>query len=162
MTDDLAHLDRHDDGRIPSGAAGRPKCRRHEWSEVIDDPLNGRYQECIRCRHIRDDATVRRGRNNRSRGNRAELAVARRYGGEKTGPLQQAEDIRGRDWRTQVKTHQGFPPARWRKVFAALDTQYDGRLPRLIERYLPGQGIAADDYIVVRGADWLAWFGRDE
>ena len=117
---------------------------------------------CVRCGTVKDVAASRRGRNNRSRGNRAELAVARRYGGEKTGPLQQAEDLRGGDWRPQVKTHQGLPPARWRKVFAALDTQHDGRLPRLIERYLPGQGIAADDYIVVRGSDWLAWFGRDE
>ena len=47
-------------------------------------------------------------------------------------------------------------------IAAALDTQHDGRLPRLIERYLPGQGIAPDDYIVIRGADWLAWYGRDE
>jgi hypothetical protein len=109
-----------------------------------------------------DPEAVRRGRNNRSRGNRAELAVARRYGGEKTGPLGGPEDIRGVEWRTQVKTHQGLPPVRWRKVFAALATQHDGRLPRLIERYLPGQGIAADDYIVIRGSDWLAWFGRDE
>ena len=138
--DRLAFLDRHDDGRIPNGAKGRKPGRNPN-----PDPV-----------------ASRRGRNNRSRGNRAELAVARRYGGEKTGPLQQAEDIRGRDWRTQVKTHQGLPPARWRKVFAALDTQHDSRLPRLIERYLPGQGIAADDYIVIRGADWLAWFGRDE
>ena len=110
----------------------------------------------------RQGEASRRGRNNRSRGNRAELAVARKYGGEKTGPLGGPEDIRGAEWRTQVKTHQGLPPVRWRKVFAALDTQHDGRLPRLIERYLPGQGIAADDYIVVRGSDWLAWFGRDE
>jgi len=161
VTDDLAHLDRHDDGRIPNGATGRPKCRRHEWAAFTGLDNQPGYV-CTSCGTIKDAAASRRGRNNRSRGNRAELAVARRYGGEKTGPLQQAEDIRGRDWRTQVKTHQGRPPARWRKVFAALDTQHDGRLPRLIERYLPGQGIAADDYIVVRGSDWLAWFGRDE
>jgi len=161
MTDDLAFLDGHDDGRLPNGAKGRPGCKRHTWTDVSDDRDSEHYV-CLRCGKDRDDVTSRRNRNNRSRGNRAELAVARKYGGEKTGPLGQPEDIRGAEWRTQVKTHQGLPPARWRKVFAALDTQHDGRLPRLIERYLPGQGIAADDYIVVRGSDWLAWFGRDE
>ncbi len=142
-----------------NGAIGR-KCSRHDYMlRVIDHES---LWACARCGAIRDDAASRRGRNNRARGNRAELAVARRFGGEKTGPLGQPEDIRGREWRTQVKTHQGLPPARWRAVFAALDTQHDARLPRLIERYLPGQGIAADDYIIVRGADWLAWFGKDE
>lgn len=152
MTDDLSFLDGHDDGRLPNGATGRPKCKRHRWAGDF----------CERCGQRLNPVTVRRGRNNRARGNRAELAVARRYGGEKTGPLQQAEDIRGAEWRTQVKTHRGLPPLRWRKVFAALDTQHDVRLPRLIERYLPGQGISADDYVIVRGSDWLAWFGRDE
>jgi hypothetical protein len=134
------------------GAPAPRKCYRHVWDAGV----------CARCDKVRDDAAVRRGRNNRSRGNRHELAVARTYGGEKTGPLGGAEDIRGKDFRTQVKTHQGVPPVRWRSVFAKLDTQADPRIPRLIERYLPGPGVPADDYFVFRAKDFLDWFGRDE
>ncbi len=109
-----------------------------------------------------DPAAVRRGRNNRKRGNAAELAIARRYGGEKVGPLGLPEDIRGAEWRTQVKTHQRLPPVEWTKAFAAMETRHDSRTNRLVLRYLPGVGIPADDYIVVRGRDWLDKFGRDE
>ena len=101
------------DGSTPTrnGATGRPACRRHQWNAngvssfadgtVVNEPT------CRRCGAPRNAVTVRRGRNNRSRGNRAELTVARKYGGEKTGPLGGPEDIRGAEWRTQVKTHRG-------------------------------------------------------
>ena len=137
-------------------AAPTPKCRWHKWV-VADDRAR-----CVRCGASKNLTLARRGRNNRSRGNRAELAVARLYGGEKTGPLGQPEDIRGAEWRTQVKTHQRLPPAEWRKVFAGMAAQHDGRTPRLLLRFLPGQGVPADDYFVVCGRDWLEKFGRDE
>lgn len=140
------------------------KCRRHEWVTVKEQVAHLTIAEtsCTRCGHRRDAARSKAGRNNRARGNRAELAVARRYGGEKVGPLGGPEDVRGRMFRVQVKTHQAEPPARWKGIFAALDTQHDGRTPVLLLRYLPGQGIPAEDFFIVRGADWLALHGRDE
>ena len=135
-------------------------CRRHSWFAVFSDPAEP-HHTCRKCGAYRDDAASRRGRTNRSRGNHHELAVSRLYGGEKTGPLGGPEDIRGAEWRSQVKTHQRLAPAEWAKAFAGMDTQHDARTPRLVLRYLRA-GVAADDYIVVRGRDWLERFGRDE
>ena len=142
------------------------KCRRHEW--VIANAFQvGRWMHdpewrCRRCLKAKDEAVARRGRNNRKRGNSHELAIARRYGGDKVGPLGLPEDIRGIEFRSQVKTHQRSAPAEWRKAFAALEAGRDGRTPRLILRFLPGPGLPADDYIVLRGSDWLDRYGRDE
>lgn len=133
-------------------------CRRHEW--IRDDSGPGPF--CIRCGKPYDPLRSRRGKNNRARGNSHELSVARKYGGEKVGQLGLPEDIRGSEYRTQVKTHQRPAPAEWRKAFTALEAVRDGRTPRLIVRFLVGPGIPADDYIIIRGRDWLDRFGRDD
>lgn len=134
------------------------KCRRHEWVWGSLSP----QPECGRCGKPKDEAVSRRGRNNRKRGNSHELAIARRYGGDKVGPLGLPEDIRGARWISQVKTHQGTPPARWTAIFSAMDASKGQRAPRLILRYLRGPGQKPLDFIVVRGDDWLEEFGRDE
>jgi hypothetical protein len=105
---------------------------------------------------------VRLGRNNRLRGNSHELKAARLYGGEKVGPLGKIEDIRGKTFRTQVKTFQRLAPSTWRKVFIRMDAQPSNLVPRILIRFLPGQGIPADDYFIIRGKDFLNYFGRDE
>ena len=140
-----------------SPAEHLPRCRRHDhkvWIEATDE------WECQKCFARLPVARVKRGRNNRKRGNSHELSVARKYGGEKVGQLGLPEDIRGDEYRTQVKTHQRLAPIEWRKAFAALDST-DGRTPRLIVRFLQ-PGLPADDYIIIRGRDWLDRFGRDE
>lgn len=137
-----------------------PRCRRHSWYyyDLDGAPFPG---ICQLCGTLKDPIRSKRGRNNRRRGNSHELAVARKYGGEKVGPLGLPEDIRGTEYRTQVKTHQRLAPAEWRKAFAALEGT-DPRTARLILRFLPGPGIPADDYIILRGRDWLDRFGRDD
>lgn len=220
MTPDLDANWYPPDTPAPTGAKGRAKCRRHEWAlgGVLEHPneWTSTYRsvtKCSRCGAIKDEARSRRGRSSRARGNRHELLAARRYGGEKTGPLGGPEDIRG-EWQTQVKTHQGLPPRwlssppairvqvpqrrmlvfvrkdalnfgwyaeapeRWHGIFEAMT---DHRAPRLLERWLPGQGSqprdwfvvrAKDDpavlaeplaeFIAIRGDDWLDLYGRDE
>ena len=138
-------------------------CRRHVW--MMRSPVSESVTEldfCARCGVERNPITSKRGRNNRRRGNSHELQVARRYGGEKVGQLGLPEDIRGDEYRTQVKTHQRPAPTEWRKAFTALEAVTDGRTPRLIVRFLAGPGIPADDYIIIRGSSWLDRFGRDE
>lgn len=108
------------------------------------------------------DAVVR-GRRARSRGNGHELKAARLYGGEKVGPLGKAEDIRGEEWSTQVKTRQGGAPLLWKQSFAKMDANpVEGLTPRLLLRFLGGSGVPADDYFIVRGQDWLDHFGKDD
>ena len=116
---------------------------------------------CGACLQVLDAVMVKRGRNNRKRGNSHELSVARKYGGEKVGQLGLPEDIRSTEYRTQVKTHQRPAPGEWRKAFAALEAVSDNRTPRLIVRFL-SPGLPADDYIIIRGSAWLDRFGTDE
>lgn len=113
------------------------------------------------CGKVEDPTASRRGRNNRKRGGRAELDIARTYGGQKVGPLGLPEDIRGKSWSTQVKVSQRAAPTMWTTEFGKLDGATDGRTPRLILRYTR-PSVGSEDFVVVRGADWLAWFGRDE
>jgi hypothetical protein len=57
--DDLSHLDRHDDGRIPNGARSRKPCRRHKWSPcgiVHDDGETCPVVLCSYCGKFRDEA----------------------------------------------------------------------------------------------------------
>ena len=140
--------------------AVRP-CRRHEWVEHTPTIVDPADRVCRRCRKSGFSSDGKRGRNNRKRGNSHELSVARKYGGEKVGQLGLPEDIRGDEYRTQVKTHQRLAPTEWRKAFTALEAVTDGRTPRLIVRFLQ-PGLPADDYIVIKGSAWLDRFGRDE
>lgn len=138
------------------------KCKRHQWA-VVTLPLGvrpGRAQ-CARCGSVKDEARSRRGKQSRNYGNRAELDVARRYGGQKVGHHGGPVDVRGRDWNTQVKTHRRQPPREWTTAFAKLEASTD-RLPRLLLRFVMGPGIPPQDYIVVPGKAWLDWFGKEE
>lgn len=146
--------------------ARKAKRHEHRWTDNIgpaefnlSDPTELSY--CVICKLSRYDyeARQRRGRNNRSRGNRSELDIARTYGGEKVGPLGLPEDIRGKQWATQVKVSQRTPPPMWLREFAKLST--GSRTPRLILRF-SRQGVKPEDFIVIRGSDWLDWFGKDE
>jgi hypothetical protein len=116
-------------------------------------------QHCRRCGAVRDEARARRGRTSRDYGNRAELKIARAYGGTKIGQAGGPVDVRGAEWHTQVKTHRRLPPREWRDAFAKMAASTD-RLPRLILRFVfPG---GPEDFVVVPGKAWLDWYGRDE
>jgi hypothetical protein len=149
--------------------ARKPKRHEHRWGyddhgRLVAHPL-GAFCIAPDCGLLKQDyeARQRRGRNNRSRGNRSELDIARTYGGEKVGPLGLPEDIRGKQWATQVKVSQRTPPPMWLREFGKLAG--GSRTPRLILRFTRKGGLPHDrtqDFIVVRGEDWLAWFGKDE
>ena len=62
----------------PNLGAPKPRtCRPHIWDNGV----------CAKCDKVLDPTTSRRGRNNRTRGNREELTVARTVNGTKMGPL---------------------------------------------------------------------------
>lgn len=129
-------------------------CRRHEWLMLAPDRW-----ECGRCRKPRDMARMRRGRQSRGYGNRAELDAARRYGGTKVGHHGGPVDVQGTDFDTQVKTHRRPVPREWSRAFAGM--AQGTRMPRLLLRFV-AVGRPPEDYFVVRAEDWLAWHGRDE
>lgn len=137
---------------------------RRDRRTLVSHPAEGVTVEeavCGRCGQTIDPVRARRGKQSRNYGNRAELAVARTYGGEKIGHAGGPVDVRGVDFNVQVKTHRRLPPAEWRKAFQAMSASNE-RIPRLLLRFVLGGGLPPDDYFVIRGSDWLAWFGKDE
>jgi hypothetical protein len=65
------------------GAAPPKKCGRHLWDG----------DKCARCDKPKDEALVRRNKNNGARGRRAELTAARVVNGRKVGPLGHPWDV---------------------------------------------------------------------
>jgi hypothetical protein len=72
-------------------APSKAKCRRHQWARDWDLP--GAEDRCVSCGALKDPVASRRSRNNRKRGNAAELDVARGVGGRKVGPLGHPWDV---------------------------------------------------------------------
>jgi hypothetical protein len=142
-----------------TGATGR-KCSRHQWYLADGGFGIPPAYVCRSCNVIRDEARAKRGRQSRNYGNRAELAVARKYGGTKIGHAGGPVDVRGKDFATQVKTHRRKPPIEWTKSFAGMSN--DTRCPRLLLRFVQGPGLLPLDYFVFPADEFLAWFGRDE
>lgn len=79
-----------------------PRPHRHAWAQtLVGTELTP--PRCTLCGKV-DDGSTRRNRNNRARGSRAELEVAKLLGGEKVGPLGLPEDVRIEGYaRLQVK-----------------------------------------------------------
>ena len=131
------------------------RCRRHSWLTVEG------LTWCARC-GAEETPKVKRGRTVREYGNRAELAVARTYGGAKIGHHGRPRRRRGpRLGSTQVRTRRAAVPAEWSKAFAAMSVRPD-KLPRLLLRFVRPGNAGPEDYLVIRARDWLDWFGRDE
>lgn len=136
---------------------------RHVWvpmGRAVAGDLVEVWEECDICHRAKDVARSRRGKQSRNYGNRAELDVARRYGGTKVGHAGGPVDVRGRDFATQVKTHRRRPPAEWTTAFAKLEATTD-RIPRLLLRFVQ-VGQPPIDYVVLPAKAWLDWFGKDD
>jgi hypothetical protein len=142
---------------------GRVGAKPHRHRKPIHEILmpDGSSERHYACHHPVDEAKARQGKTVRNYGNRAELAVAREYGGRKVGHAQGPTDVVGKTTKTQLKTTRRPAPLMWSREFAKLESERDGRLPRLLLRFVrPGN--APDDYFVVRGSDWLEYIGRDD
>lgn len=134
MTDDLPF----DYPSVANPGAVKPRvCRPHRWADVhfVEGDARNLYhiaqdhdmaslgchpgRICTRCWKRLDPAASRRGKNNRSRGNAEELAVARKLGGRKMGPLGLPWDVEMRGYaRLQVRKY--ATPESLRKIAAEL------------------------------------------
>ena len=152
---DLDRLPFHHPGESPAvanGAKGAKPCRRHDnqtWVPETDE------WECQRCHHRTPVDRIRRGRSNRSRGNRAELDVARSIpGGRKMGPL-------GLPWDVEVGTYARL------QVKKLAHRPGVAEIARLIER-IPDTGDRLRGFVWVEAAgrgkrgQRIVWFGMDE
>lgn len=187
MTDDLAFLDRHDDGRLPDGAKGRPPCRRHQWAGDF----------CSRCNARRNPVASRRGRSARRLGGDQERRIERVYGPEKIGERGDPVDHLGRVWKWQAKATRADPPLWLARIteptqvmvlptsiviaYSRMGDYYPGRRPLVIRSYVHA-GLRTRDWLflgelaarlelglsggfgwwVIPGDWWLDHFGRDD
>ena len=82
---------------VTATTTATPRKHRHEWVVVPrtrwEPPAGDDLTMCRLCGIVKDDTRSRRGRNNRKRGNAAELDVARGVGGRKVGPLGHPWDV---------------------------------------------------------------------
>lgn len=136
------------------------KCRRHQWVPITLEG-GGWRTGCSRCPAIRDEAKARRGKSSRRLGHDGERRSEKRYGWRKVGEFGGITDLEGTLAIVQQKTSRRPAPTLWRTVLAALGGRSGGRVPLLLLSFVH-QGIASDDYIVIRGSDWLALHGKDE
>ena len=128
-------------------------CRRHNWWETFDHETI-----CLRCGKNKDETRSRRSRNNRKRGNAAELDVAREVGGRKVGPLGHPWDVEMAGYaRLQVKKLKAPPSLRF--IAAEL-----ARIARAPGEEMPGfvwvePGRGGERLIVFRLADFAERHG---
>ena len=171
---DLDRLPMHypdETSAVANGAKGAKPCRRHRWTHLVmaegvsagavSGPWDGYVCD---CGAVRDDMSAsRRGRTNRSRGNRAELDVARSIpGGRKMGPLGLPWDVEVGDYaRLQVKKliHPPSPAEIARLIRAIPDT--GDRLRGFVWVQAAGQGKRGKRSVWFLSAEFTQWHGAD-
>lgn len=154
---DLDAMDLFDTPARPALAQPR-KCSRHEWTWAGPTPEHG--ERCRYCGRVRDNVLARRNRNNRARGGRAELDVARIVGGEKVGPLGLPWDVTIPGFlRLQVKKLARWPSlgsvVRW---LDAIPAERELRGVAIVEA--AGQGVKPRRLLVVDLEEFASWYGE--
>ena len=143
------------------GAAPAKVCRRHEWLMVLDF-TDGRQSRivCQRCGKVRDDATSRRGRTNRSRGNSIERDIGKQLGLRRVGQFGGPDDLSGEMFAAQVKSGGAFSE-RWWSWLRAVPVNA-GQTPLLVVTDAPGPGHRRRAVVVIEIGDWIALHGPTE
>jgi hypothetical protein len=141
------------------------KCRRHRWVLMESwgtDGFNGPLEfRCSFCGKPKDEARSRRGKSSRRLGNDGERRSEKRYGWRKTGEFGGIDDLVGTMHVVQQKTSRRLAPVAWKGIFARLDERAAGRVPLILLSFVRA-GVDTEDFVIVRGKDWLALHGRDE
>lgn len=147
------------------------KCTRHKWTSVAAENVSvGAFlggtiitaeTRCRLCGVVKDEARSRRGKSSRRLGADGERRSEKRYGWRKTGEFGGIDDLVGTMHVVQQKTTRAAPPLRWKGIFARLDERAAGRIPLILLSFVRA-GVDTEDFILVRGKDWLALHGKDE
>jgi hypothetical protein len=133
-----------------NGAKGKPRCRRHDWYA----------NACRRCGVMENPATVRRGRTSLRAGKDAERAIAKAYGGTRTGQYGGPDDVTVGDlFVIQSKAGGWFSERVWAELVKL--PRSGGRIPTLVVSDRPGPGHPTRRYVVRMLADDLDLHGPD-
>lgn len=135
------------------------RCRRHDWSEFVEFP-NAPVHWCRRCGKVRDEAVVRRNRNNRQRGSAFERSVAKKLGGRRTGPLGGRDDvIVGQFAAVQTKKTARLSLNEARTYLDDLARSFPDRVP-LVVHAEPGRD--RDSVVILPLAVWVSLHGEEK
>lgn len=159
---DLSDLDLMDATTPPTVNVSTKRCYRHDWANRqvrIEDGVGYFELVCDRCGKVRDEAVVRRNRNNRQRGGAFERTVAKKLGGRKTGPLGGRDDVMvGEFAAIQTKRAARFSLTEARTYLADLRRTYPTRVP-LVVHALPGE---RGGVVILAFEDWEALHGAEK
>lgn len=129
----------------PTGAAGRRPCRYHHWELNAEGGVTA--MTCQRCGKALDTASSRRGRSSLRAGKDAERAVAKAYGGTRTGQYGGPDDVVVGDlFVIQSKAGGWFSERVWAEL--AKLPRSGGRIPTLVVSERPGPGHRTRRYVV--------------
>ena len=133
-----------------NGAKGKPRCRRHDWYA----------NACRRCGVMENPVTVRRGRTSLRAGKDAERAIAKAYGGTRTGQYGGPDDVTVGDlFVIQSKAGGWFSERVWAELVKL--PRSGGRIPTLVVSDRPGPGHPTRRYVVRMLSDDLDLHGPD-
>jgi len=144
----------------PQPVATPRKCRRHVWDRfgIVSAGDPEPQWTCSRCGKLRDDVAVRRGRSALRAGKDAERAIAKRYGGRRTGHFGGPDDVLvGELFVVQSKAGGWFSERVWAELAKLPRT--GGRVPTLVVSDRPGRGNRTRRYVVRMLEDDLALHG---
>lgn len=141
------------DAAPPNAGAPEPRPhRRHRW--VVTEA----GVECP-CGRSQDLAAVKRGRTNRRAGNDAERAIAKAYGGKRTGQYGGPDDVQvGELFVVQSKAGGWFSNRYWDELVKLPRT--GGRVPTLVVSDRPGPGRRTRRLVIRTLEDDIALHGE--
>lgn len=130
------------------------KCKRHDWAESW---AGSGVIVCRRCPAIRDAERVRRGKNNRARGNAIEREVGKQLGLRRVGQYGGPDDLSSAMFAAQVKSGGSFSERYWSWLRAVPVNA--GQTPLLVVTDAPGPGRKRRAIVVLAIEDWRALHG---
>ena len=135
----------------PTGAQGK-RCSRHSWVRElhVDSGWTGR-EVCFRCGAVRDETRARRGRTSLRAGKDAERAIAKAYGGRRTGQYGGPDDVVVGDLFVVQSKVGWFSERMWAELEKLPRT--GGRIPTLIVSERHGHQGKVTRRLVIREYD---------
>jgi hypothetical protein len=139
-----------------------PRRHRHTWTPpfyFLDGDEKRISIKCVYCGAIQDPARTKRGRSSLRAGKDAERAIAKSYGGRRTGHFGGPDDVVVGDlFIVQSKAGGWFSNRVWAELQKL--PRSGGRIPTLVVSDRPGPGHKTRRYVIREMDDDIALHGE--
>lgn len=126
---------------------------------LVTEPRRAKPWQEVTAAPPKDPAAVRRGRNNRTRGNAIEREVGKRLGLRRVGQYGGPDDLTNDLFAAQVKSGGAFSERYWSWLKAVPVNA--GQTPLLVVTDAPGPGHKRRAVVVLDLEDWRALHGGE-